>query len=147
MTVFIHLHGRLRNELVLVDAPFTEIGDDVTVDHDGQVRCHSFEERCTVGLCVSLRAKCKLPTLLLRLQVPHAPQPFCAATEILLDLSRISSVRGFLLLQHVSVSVGLLASCLDVAQGFSRVELAICVFRLFVTCLDLLVVGLFFSRR
>jgi len=32
------------NELVLVDAPFTEIGDDVTVDYDGQVRCHSFED-------------------------------------------------------------------------------------------------------
>ena len=33
----------LRNEMVLVDAPFTEIGDNVTVDYDGQVRCHSFE--------------------------------------------------------------------------------------------------------
>ena len=32
------------NELVLVDAPFTEVGDDVTVDYDGQVRCHSFED-------------------------------------------------------------------------------------------------------
>lgn len=32
------------NELVLVDAPFTQIGDDVTVDYDGQVRCHSFED-------------------------------------------------------------------------------------------------------
>jgi len=32
------------NELVLVDAPFTDIGDDVTVDYDGQVRCHSFED-------------------------------------------------------------------------------------------------------
>ena len=29
--------------MVLVDAPFTEIGDNVTVDYDGQVRCHSFE--------------------------------------------------------------------------------------------------------
>ena len=42
----------LRNELVLVDAPFTDIGDDVTVDYDGQVRCHSFEERCSMGLCL-----------------------------------------------------------------------------------------------
>ncbi|CAJ1449156.1 unnamed protein product [Effrenium voratum] len=32
------------NEMVLVDAPFTEVGDDVTVDYDGQVRCHSFED-------------------------------------------------------------------------------------------------------
>ena len=32
------------NEMVLVDAPFTDIGDDVTVDYDGQVRCHSFED-------------------------------------------------------------------------------------------------------
>lgn len=32
------------NELVLVDAPFTEVGDDVTVDYDGQIRCHSFED-------------------------------------------------------------------------------------------------------
>ena len=31
--------------MVLVDAPFTEVGDDVTVDYDGQVRCHSFEDR------------------------------------------------------------------------------------------------------
>ena len=30
---------------MLVDAPFTQIGDDVTVDYDGQVRCHSFEAR------------------------------------------------------------------------------------------------------
>ena len=34
--------------MVLVDAPFTAIGDDVTVDYDGQVRCHSFEEPCCV---------------------------------------------------------------------------------------------------
>ena len=39
------LPWNVRNEMVLVDAPFTEIGDDVTVDYDGQVRCHSFEVR------------------------------------------------------------------------------------------------------
>ena len=27
-----------------MDAPFTEVGDDVTLDYDGQVRCHSFED-------------------------------------------------------------------------------------------------------
>ncbi|CAJ1381425.1 unnamed protein product [Effrenium voratum] len=32
------------NEMVLVDAPFTEVGDDVTLDYDGQVRCHSFKD-------------------------------------------------------------------------------------------------------
>jgi len=32
------------NELLLVDAPFTIVGDDVTVDYDGQIRCHSFED-------------------------------------------------------------------------------------------------------
>ncbi|CAE7334167.1 lgrC, partial [Symbiodinium sp. CCMP2456] len=37
LTVFIHLYGRLRNEFVLWDASFTEIGDDVTVDYDAGV--------------------------------------------------------------------------------------------------------------
>merc|ERR1711988_1627740 len=32
------------NELLLVDAPFTIVGDNVTVDYDGQIRCHSFED-------------------------------------------------------------------------------------------------------
>merc|ERR1719242_885465 len=32
------------NELLLVDVPFTIVGDDVTVDYDGQIRCHSFED-------------------------------------------------------------------------------------------------------
>ena len=60
------------NELVLVDAPFTQIGDDVTVDYDGQVRCHSFEDfrlkfkRYTIGSKVRIMAgasvaMCNLP--------------------------------------------------------------------------------------
>eukprot|EP00439_Symbiodinium_sp_Y106_P082882 s1547_g22.t1 len=48
------------NEHVLFDASFTEIGDDVTVDYDGLVRCHSFEDfrlkftHCKIGNGVTI---------------------------------------------------------------------------------------------
>ena len=33
------------HDIALIDAPFISIGDDVIVDYDADIRCHSFEDR------------------------------------------------------------------------------------------------------
>ena len=113
LTVFIHLYGRLRNELVLFDASFTEIGDDVTVDYDGLVRCHSFEECCTAGACSPSAISNSM-----RLQVLQTSQNFEWSEHALACFFE--------------------ASCPVALQGFRRVALNFCAFRLFVTCVDVL---------
>ena len=95
----------------------------MTVDYDGQVRCHSFEECCNLELCLpseiyQLDCACKSYTPRWPL---HASRALCTSTELLLDLSRLSSVRGLLLLQHVCVIFGLSRpACSWIILFFSR---------------------------